>query len=212
MATATNTEKTEELVADTIGIIKVVDQLERFYIRNIISAEDYTAQCSALIGQFRAAIIGLGLSLNAFVERHKVLLSQNDLAIKRLQTGIPATTEMEMAPRYVTCDGAKTTINAKVAAETTQNFITAMDNLRLELLTTEVLLPLLVDLDGSLRRIPALLPDCKARTNVSKWVSCLNGKKVTDRLSEEECKQMTMDLEVAYSDFHNNLAFQQEQK
>lgn len=196
----------DELIADAVGIIKALDHIERFYIRNTISPDDYTKECSALITQFRAVITALDTSIDQFTTTYATLVGRNVVAIHRLKAGIPVTLECQMVPKFVTCDVTKGYLDAKTAAEITQHFITTMDYLRLKLCSVDVILPLLMDIKYSLCKIPVLTPSSTACSNVNKWVNNLNSKKATDELSDDECNQMSLDIEIAYSNFYNILS------
>lgn len=195
----------DDLIANAIGIIKALDHLERFYIRDVISPDEYTKECASLISQFRAVITALDTGIDKFSEKYATLVAHSNVAIRRLKVGIPATAECQMVPKFVTCDPTKGCSDAKMAAETTQHFITAMDDLRLKLYGIDVILPLLIDIESSLCKIPNVKPDSLARSALRKWITVLNGRKATDELSDDEGKQMSMDLDIAYSNFHSAL-------
>ena len=64
-----------ETMADLYSIFLVTENLEKAYIRDAISADEYTAFCSKLIAQFKTCLHGLGsvFDINDFLYRYDVL-------------------------------------------------------------------------------------------------------------------------------------------
>lgn len=116
--------------------------------------------------------------------------------MSRLKSGIPATSEHKTGQ----ADDSKT------VAEIVQHFITAMDSIRIEMKSVDGLLPLLTDLLDSLNRLQMLSPDFEGKIKIKGWISKLNKMKASDELSDEDTRQLLMELESSYSAFHKALS------
>ena len=53
----------------------------------------------------------------------------------------------------------------------------------------------------SVNKVTALPPDHPSKTRVQEWLIKLNQMKAADELSDDDIRQMTFDLENAYSAF-----------
>lgn len=113
----------------------------------------------------------------------------------RLTAGIPATSEHQTG----SADDTKT------VAEIVQHFITSMDSIRLNMKTVDALLPCLTDLLDSLNRLQKLSPDFEGKVKIKAWITRLNTMKASDELSEDDTRQLLMELDSSYSAFHKTL-------
>ncbi len=137
----------------------------------------------------------------------------NPAALHRIQVGVPATVE------HSTEAGPET---AKQVAETTQvrflpalrdassdslvqSFITFMDALRLNLRTKEELHPLLRDLVTSCSKFKGH-KDSEGRSRMVSWLITLNGMQISERLTDEQARQLLFDVEHAYNEFFQSLS------
>lgn len=114
----------------------------------------------------------------------------------RLKAGIPATSEHKTGQ----ADDGKT------VADIVQHFITSMDNIRLKMNSVDMLMPYLTDLLDALNRYQKLSPDFIGKVKVKEWITRLNAMKASDELSEEDSRQLLMDLDTSYSTFTKSLA------
>ncbi|KAI9139779.1 VPS28 protein-domain-containing protein [Paraphysoderma sedebokerense] len=194
-----------ENLADLYAIIVSTEALEKAYIRDAISSEEYTPTCTKLIAQFKTALNLLSDSVKdveQFMREYKLTAP---LAVNRLlKIGVPATVEHAT---NVNTDVNNVGKNAKVVAECVQHFITLQDSLRLNMHAVDQIHPLLSDLIQSLHAIPAsLLPsDYQGKEKIKKWLIQLNLRKASDELSEDEVRQLLFDLESAHVEFYRGL-------
>ncbi|KAL2925648.1 Vacuolar protein sorting-associated protein 28-like protein 2 [Bienertia sinuspersici] len=148
-----------ENFAELYAIIKVTEKLEKAYIRDIISPSDYETECLKLIAHFKTLSSSLKdtvPSIEKFVETYKMDCSA---AIYRLVTsGVPATVE------YRAASASSSTSSAATVAECVQNFITAMDSLKLNMVAVDQVYPLLSDLSASLNKLSILPSDFEGKT------------------------------------------------
>jgi len=181
-------------MADLYSIIKTTEALEKAYVRDAISAEDYKKNCAKLITQFKAA---QNLTKDSVVDVRKFMQEYRldcKAAAKRLiEEGIP------LQPQ-------KADDTSRTIAETVQFFITAMDSLKLNLTSVDQIHPLLNDLFESVSKISSLGPDWEGKIKIKNWLIQLNKMKASDELNPDQIRQMLFDLESSYNAFHKSLS------
>ncbi|RKO88511.1 VPS28 protein-domain-containing protein, partial [Blyttiomyces helicus] len=151
-------------IADLYGIIVATEHLERAYIRDAVSAQEYTPACLKLIAQFKTALNLIGDSVpdvHAFMREYK--LSCPAASKRLLEIGVPATVE------HATTDTTSSGTSAKYVAETVQIFITLMDSLKLNYVAVDQIHPQLADLIQSLNKIPSLPADYTGKAKIRDW-------------------------------------------
>eukprot|EP00276_Gloeochaete_wittrockiana_P006734 CAMPEP_0184657448 /NCGR_PEP_ID=MMETSP0308-20130426/19637_1 /TAXON_ID=38269 /ORGANISM="Gloeochaete witrockiana, Strain SAG 46.84" /LENGTH=224 /DNA_ID=CAMNT_0027095285 /DNA_START=242 /DNA_END=916 /DNA_ORIENTATION=+ len=189
-----------EQISDLYSIIKTVEHLEKAYVRDAIPASEYAPACQKLIAQFKTLQQVLRDSVPD-VERFMAdyRMECKAAANRLLRAGVPAT--IEHGGPISSSDGAQ-----KAVAETTQYFITALDNLRLNQTAVDQVFPRLTDLMEGLNRLTTLPPTYEGKNKVKAWVEVLNKMKASDQLSEDQVRQLCFDLESAYDAFHRALS------
>ncbi|KAI6156740.1 vacuolar protein sorting-associated, partial [Pisolithus tinctorius] len=125
------------LLATLFGIVVVLDFLERAYVRDSIAAAEYSPACTRLLSQYMTMLKLVKdsiPSIEEFMTRYRL---DTPAALHRIKVGVPATVEhsSEAGPE-----------TGKWIAETTQNFITFMDTLKLCLHAKDQLHPILQEL------------------------------------------------------------------
>ncbi|XP_042478249.1 vacuolar protein sorting-associated protein 28 homolog 2-like [Macadamia integrifolia] len=182
--------------ADLYAIIKVTEKLEKAYVRDIISSAEYEPECLKLIAQFKTLTSTLKdtvPSVERFVDTYKM---DCPAALNRLiVSGVPATVEHRAAA------AASTTTSAAIVAECVQNFITAMDSLKLNMVAVDQVYPLLSDLSASLNKLSLLPPDFEGRVKMKEWIARLSKMGASDELTEQQSRQLHFDLESSYNSF-----------
>lgn len=93
----------------------------------------------------------------------------------------------------------------KSIAETVQHFITTMNALELGMRAVDELQQPLQDLVSSLNQVP-MKEDASTKVLVKKWLQLLNNMEAHEELSQEQVRQMQLDLSNAYHHFHGNLS------
>jgi len=190
--------ETYEAMADLFSIIKTIEALEKAYVRDAVTAEDYKKNCSKLLAQFKAAqnlTRDTVPDLKKFMQEYRI--DNCKAAWKRIEEGM---VDHEILPKQ---DIANT---ARVVAETVQFFITAMDSLKLNMTAVDQIHPLLTDLLESLTKIPTLSADWEGKVKIKNWLVQMNKMKASDELNEEQIRQMLFDLESSYNAFHKSLS------
>ncbi|KAM6501408.1 vacuolar protein sorting-associated protein 28 [Amanita muscaria] len=193
----TNAEREKySLLSTLFGIITALDYLERAYVRDSITAAEYSPACTRLLSQYKTMLKLVGNevpSIEEFMSRYRM---DNPAALQRIKVGVPATVEhsSEAGPE-----------TAKWVAETTQSFITFMDALKLRLRAKDQLHPLLQDLVTGYARFKGS-KDWEGRSKMVGWLIALNGMKASEEITEEQSRQLLFDVDHAYAEFFRSLS------
>ncbi|GAA6010987.1 hypothetical protein JCM11491_005898 [Sporobolomyces phaffii] len=194
-------ERHDEL-ATLYGLIVSLDYLERAYVRDSVDAHQYAPACSRLLAQFKSIMKLVGdsvPSLDAFMQEYRMDCTA---AAHRLNVGVPATVEHSSGEEG--SSGSGNGEHSKWVAETTQNFITFMDALKLKLRAKDQLHPLLTDLMSGYTRFKAS-SEWEGRPKILHWLITLNQMRASEEITEEQSRQMLFDVEHAYSEFFRSL-------
>ncbi|GAA5881501.1 hypothetical protein JCM16303_005680 [Sporobolomyces ruberrimus] len=196
-------ERMDEL-ATLYGLIVSLDYLERAYVRDSIDSTQYAPACSRLLTQFKSIMKLVGdsvPSLEAFMQEYRMDCTA---AAHRLKIGVPATIEHSSADDHGSGNGNGNGEHSKWVAETTQNFITFMDALKLKLRAKDQLHPLLTDLMSGYTRFKSS-SEWEGRPKILHWLITLNQMRASEEITEEQSRQMLFDVEHAYSEFFRSL-------
>jgi len=241
-----------EQLSDLFSIIVTTEHIEKAYVRDAISEQDYTECCRKLIAQFKTLRNALDESAgNAHGNNDgggggdsnssASSSSDHDLqrfcseygldgckaAIRRLTVGIPATlmhgksgsgggggaglhgsASMDSAAGSSgggsgsSFSGVGSSAMQVAVFHSVQHFITMMDSLKLELRAVDELHPTLSELVDCLIQVPGLPSDHESLERTRSWLTQLYQMKAYDKLSEEQARQMSFDLDRAYNAFH----------
>ena len=201
--TSVSERRLYEELADFYALIRTVEQLEIAFGRGSVSADEYAATCSSLIAQYRASEAALKRSGRiesgeAFFRLHRISCPR---ALERLVlSGVPAT---------VVYGGSSSEDrnNAALSAEAAQAFITLLDGLELGQQAVDDLQPLLSDVLNALSRIRHIDTTSHASFNKLRehWLATLASRSASEELSEEETRQLKLDVSEAYGAFFHLL-------
>lgn len=185
-----------ENFADLFAIIKATEKLEKAYVRDIVSPAEYEIECQKLIAQFKTLSSTVKDTVPSIERFHDTYKMDCPAALNRLVTsGVPATVEHKASAAMAT------TTSAAIVAECVQNFITAMDSLKLNMTAVDQVHPLLSDLLASLNRLPILPPDFEGKTKMRDWISKLSKLGAADELTEQQARQLLFELDSSYNSF-----------
>ncbi|KAF5387563.1 hypothetical protein D9757_006509 [Collybiopsis confluens] len=187
----TNAEREKySSLATLFGIISAIHYLENAYLRDSITAAEYSPACSRLLSQYKTMLKLVGddvPSIEDFMKRYRMDYSA---ALERVKVGVPATVE------HPTDSGPET---AK------WSFITFMDALKLRLRAKDQLHPLLQELVTGYARFKGS-KDWEGRSRMVSWLITLNGMKASGEISEEQSRQLLFDVDHAYAEFFRSLS------
>lgn len=185
-----------ENFAELYAIIKATEKLEKAYVRDVISSQEYEVECQKLIAHFKtlaSTLKDIVPNIERFADTYKM---DCPAAINRLVvSGVPATIEHRAAA------ASSASTSAAIVAECVQNFITAMDSLKLNMVAVDQVHPLLSDLYGSLNKLSILPPDFEGKTKMKEWIAKLTKMGAADELTEQQSRQLHFDLESSYNSF-----------
>ncbi|KAM0745629.1 vacuolar protein sorting-associated protein 28 [Meredithblackwellia eburnea MCA 4105] len=201
------------------GLIISLDYLEKAYVKDSITSQQYAPACTRLLAQFKTIYklverdIG---SVEGFMQEYRMDCTA---ASHRLLVGVPATVEhQEDSGAGGGGGGAGGGGNGggggggnggaemgMWVAETTQNFITLMDALKLKLRAKDQLHPLLTELMSGYTRFRAS-GEWEGRPRLVNWLITLNQMRASEEITEEQSRQMMFDAENAYSEFFRSLS------
>ncbi|KAL8951271.1 MAG: hypothetical protein Q9222_002750 [Ikaeria aurantiellina] len=195
-------------LAEIYSIIITLDGLEKAYIRDSIPESEYTELCGRLLNQYKSILKDDTVSRD-FVDLDTFKRTWNiecTRATERLRVNLPAT----VAEPSATHAGSLNSTNQPRSSATgsqislaTENFITFLDALRLNMLSKDSLHPLLSEVIQSVNQVTT--SDFDNRGKIISWLIRLNGMKATEELGEEEARQLTFDMEGAYAGFKATL-------
>ncbi|SNX87628.1 probable VPS28 - protein involved in vacuolar traffic [Melanopsichium pennsylvanicum] len=199
-----------ENMATLFSLIVALDYLERAYVRESISENEYAPACTRLLAQYKTMLkLIVDQENNSSKPIHHLsdfmrIYNMNYLAaFHRFNVGVPATVE------HASTNSSQTSSErAKWVAETTQNFITFMDALKLKLRAKDQLHPMLSDLMRGYSRSDDVTKHGEAqetRAKLLKWLITLNQMKASDEIDEHQARQMLFDVEGAYNSFFRAL-------
>ncbi|CAB4016700.1 Hypothetical predicted protein [Paramuricea clavata] len=186
-------EKYDNL-ADLFAVINTLQALEKAYIKDAVTPKEYTAACSKLLVQYKAAFKQVQNDEFPTVERF----------MKKYKLDCPAALERIKEDRPITIKDDKGN-TSKCIADIVMLFITVMDKLRLQIRATDEIHPDLRDLLDTMNSLSKLAEDFEGKVKVKTWLDTMGQMKASDELSEDQARQMLFDLETAYNAFNKSL-------
>lgn len=181
-------------LAEVYSIVKTLQALEKAYIKDSITAKEYTGACSRLLAQYKAAFKQVQASyrtLEDFVKDYR--LESCSAALERIKEDRPITMKDDKGN------------TSKCIADIVSLFITVMDKLKLEIRAKDEIHPDLKDLTDSMERMSTLPSGFEGKAQVDRWLGTLNGMAASDELDENQVRQMVFDMESAYNAFNKFL-------
>eukprot|EP00924_Labyrinthula_sp_SR-Ha-C_P008795 snap_masked-scaffold_2-processed-gene-3.1-mRNA-1 protein AED:0.01 eAED:0.01 QI:0/-1/0/1/-1/1/1/0/206 len=186
--------------ADFYSVIIATEYLEKSFIRDHITAEEYTKACKKLISQFKTTERALNLNAMDFIKKYNI---HCPLAIERLlHAGVPAT----ILHNSESTQQKSSTI---LVAEATQEFITCMDVLRLDQKAVDEVQPVLSSLLSALNRLDKIINSenfLQVKISLQEWLQQLNALRASNELSDEQVRQLILDLDNGYAVFKTCLS------
>ncbi|KAI8127327.1 putative vacuolar protein sorting-associated protein 28 [Lucilia cuprina] len=177
-------------MADLYAIINTLQQLEKAYIRDCITPQEYTAACSKYLVQYKVAFKQVQCDEYPTV----------DTFVKKFRLDCPAALERIREERPITIKDDKGN-TSKCIADIVSLFITIMDKLRLKMNTMDALHFDVKDLADNMNRLSLIPKDFEAKQKVETWLLTLNDMQASDELNDNQVRQFLFDLESAYADF-----------
>ncbi|KAH8813303.1 vacuolar protein sorting-associated [Xylogone sp. PMI_703] len=193
----------QDSLAEVFSIIVTLDGLEKAYLKDAVSESEYTEICDRLLKQYKAiladdAVAAEFVDLETFKNEWDMEVPR---ATERIRIGLPSTVTApsHAAPSSSGGNGPSGTL----ILEATQDFITFLDALKLGLLAKDQLHPLLSDVIQSVNKVTD--SDFEGRGKIVQWLIALNQMKATEELSEDQARELELDMNSAYQGFKATL-------
>ena len=122
-------------------------------------------------------------------------------AENRFKVGIPATVIHGDIAGNAASGGGGGKLEVAVF-HAVQHFITTMDSLKLNMRAVDELHPTLSELMDSINKVPNLPQQHESKVKTLAWLTTLHQMKAHEELTDEQARQMSFDLDSAYSSFH----------
>ncbi|KAL2262183.1 hypothetical protein VTK26DRAFT_2216 [Humicola hyalothermophila] len=195
----------QDSLAEIFSIIVTIDELEKAFLKDAIPEADYTEICERSLKQYKSLIADETVA-RAFVGLEE-FKAEWDLevprATERIRVGMPSTAVTTVSAQAAAPAAANNPSGALIL-EATQDFITFLDALRLGLLAKDQLHPLLTDVIQSVNKVTDR--DFENRGKIVQWLITLNQMKATEELSEDQARELELDINSAYQGFKNSLS------
>lgn len=128
-------------------------------------------------------------------------------ATERLRIGLPATVEQAshgaIQASSAGAAGAAGGASGSLILAATENFITFLDALKLNMVSKDALHPLLSEVIQSVNKVTD--GEFENRGKIIQWLIALNQMRATEELSEDQARELAFDIEQAYQGFKATL-------
>ncbi len=119
---------------------------------------------------------------------------------ERLRIGLPATVEQASQASHRASGGQAA---GSAISDATENFITFLDALKINMHSKYSLHPLLSDVITSVNKVTD--GDFEGRAKIVQWLIVLNQMKANDEITEAQARELNFDMEQAYYGFKSTL-------
>lgn len=156
-------------------------------------SQEYTAACSKLLCQYKAAFKQVQSeypTVQNFMKKYRL---ECPLAMERIREDRPIT---------IRDDKGNT---SKCIADIVSLFITVTDKLRLGMKSTDELQPDVRDLYDTMNRLSLIPSTYEGKQKIREWLDVFASMAASDELSETQVRQFIFDLETGYSSFNKLL-------
>ncbi|KAI9370994.1 VPS28 protein-domain-containing protein [Aspergillus egyptiacus] len=199
-----------ESLAEIYSIIVTLDGLEKAYIKDVVTEAEYTETCTRLLKQYKSSL-GDDTVAREFVDLETFKRTwglECPRATERLRIGLPATVEQASHSGPATnkvqgASGQPAGASGTLILTATENFITFLDALKLNMASKDALHPLLSDVIQSVNKVTDA--DFENRGKIIQWLIILNQMRATEELGEEQARELAFDIEQAYQGFKRTL-------
>jgi len=180
-------------MADLYSVINTLNCLEKAYIKDSVTAKEYTAACSKLLVQYNVAFSQVKdefPTIESFMNKFRFDCTA---AMERIREGRPIT---------IKDDKGNT---SKCIADIVSLFITITDRLRLNIKSMDELQPDLRDLYETMNRLTLVPQEFEGKIKIKDWLDTMSAMRASDELSEAQVRQLIFDIESSYNSFNKLL-------
>ncbi|KAF7552449.1 hypothetical protein G7Z17_g4325 [Cylindrodendrum hubeiense] len=195
----------QDSLGELFSIIVTLDELEKAFLKDAIPESEYTEICERSLRQYKALLADETIAKEfEGLEEFKVKWDLDaPRATERLRVGMPSTTMTAASSAPAPAPSAANNTSGVLILEATQEFITFLDAVKLGLLSKDQLHPLLSDVIQSVNRVTD--KDFENRGKIVQWLITLNQMKATEELSEQQARELELDIQQAYQGFRRTL-------
>ncbi|RDA88328.1 hypothetical protein CP532_5539 [Ophiocordyceps camponoti-leonardi (nom. inval.)] len=195
----------QESLAELFSIIITLDELEKAFLKDAIPEAEYTEICERSLRQYKALLADDTIArefqgLEEFKTKWEI---EAPRATERLRVGMPSTTVTASSSAAPPPASSANNTSGVLILEATQEFITFLDAVKLGMLSKDQLHPLLSDVIQSVNRVTD--QDFDSRGKIVQWLITLNQMKAAEELSEQQARELEMDIQQAYQGFRRTL-------
>ncbi|CAD6196303.1 unnamed protein product [Caenorhabditis auriculariae] len=184
-----------ENLSELFAVLNALECLEKMFSRDHVAADQYKSECFKLLDQFKVAMrVVQGTNVEDFAKKYRL---HCPAALERIREGRPITVKDDQGNLL------------KNIAAIVEIFITCSDQLKLNVRAVDELFPNINELFNAINATSRLPSDTDVTTKVKKWYDRLLLMAASDEISDDDARQMAMDLEGAY---HAFVKFLHEQK
>lgn len=195
-------------LAEIYSIIITLDGLEKAYIKDSVPEVEYTEICSRLLKQYKSTLSDDNV-MREFVDLDTFKAEWNiecPRATERIRVNLPATvvdpSTAHVSPSNQVAQSGSGASGSQILLAT-ENFITFLDALKLNMLSKDSLHPLLSEVIQSANQVT--YADFENRGKIINWLIRLNGMRATEELGEDEARELAFDMDGAYAGFKATL-------
>ncbi|RDA93264.1 hypothetical protein CP533_6536 [Ophiocordyceps camponoti-saundersi (nom. inval.)] len=195
----------QDSLAELFSIIITLDELEKAFLKDAIPEAEYTEICERSLRQYKALLADDTIArefqgLEEFKAKWEI---EAPRATERLRVGMPSTTVTASSSAPPPPASSANNTSGVLILEATQEFITFLDAVKLGMLSKDQLHPLLSDVIQSVNRVTD--QDFDSRGKIVQWLITLNQMKAAEELSEQQARELEMDIQQAYQGFRRTL-------
>lgn len=180
-------------MADCYALINTIQCLEKAYIKDAITSKEYTAACSKLLTQYKAAFKQIDKEFGSAEQFLRKYRFECRAALDRIREDRPITIKDDKGNTHA------------CIAEIVSAFITISDRLKLGMKSMDELLPDLRELHETMGRLTILPPSFEGSARVKKWIDKMSQMNASDELDDSEIRQITFDMETSLNEFNKIL-------
>ncbi|KAF4556096.1 VPS28-like protein [Elsinoe fawcettii] len=196
-----------ESLAEIYSIIVTLEALEKAYLKDSVTENEYTETCSRLLKQYKSNLSDDNVSrafrdLDSFKDEWDLDAPR---ATERLKIGLPATIEAPTGrpSNNQSSGGGGGNAGATHIVAASENFITLLDAIQMNMLSKETLHPLLVETIQAVNRVTD--HDFENKGKIVQWLITLNQMRAAEELTLDQARELKLDMGSAYSGFKSVL-------
>eukprot|EP01084_Bolivina_argentea_P263329 445656_1 len=183
-------------LSDLYSIILATEHLERMWIKQSIEDDKYYEECQKLLIKFKSLLPVIQPYYSNPIDFFNDYCPELTSAKYRLIDEGDVPYPQPILKPYPNI------ISQSVIAETVQYFITIIDALELKMCEIDQIYPSLKILTDSLNSIKTIKNNHGCKLKVNQWMLKLQKMKASDKLNDEQMKQIKFDIANAYDQFH----------